>query len=184
MRVAVNYRRSPADQSKLSHHLPALSLSATHLLIGTQKAEIHIHSLPSHQHMRTIAAHAGPITHLSTMLRPPDLVGSTHAPKQDAWTVMEIKALERIRAGRAARDVQESTILLRPSGGFTLDGLRPDRPRTALSGTGQEAAVSNQLAELIPENKKLRAGLERAVQINEKMWHGMVDRGLERPAQS
>lgn len=160
----------------------ALSLSATHLLIGTQKAEIHIHSLPSHQHMRTIAAHAGPITHLSTMLRPPDLVGSTHAPKQDAWPIMEIKPLERIRAGRAARDVQESTILLRPSGQESLSGLRPGRPAVVFGGPGQDAAVSNQLAELMAENQKLRAGLERAVQINEKMWHGMVDMGLERPA--
>ncbi len=57
----------------------ALSLSSTHLIIGTSAGEIHMHALPSHQLLRTLPTHAGlgAVTHLSTLLRPADFVGSS-----------------------------------------------------------------------------------------------------------
>ncbi|KAK1922465.1 putative ribosomal large subunit assembly and maintenance-related protein [Papiliotrema laurentii] len=156
----------------------ALSLSSSHLLVGTQSADIHIHSLPSHQHLRTISSHAGPITHLSCLLRPPDLVGST-TTKHDAWPAPEIKPLERMRMGRTARDVQEVTMTLRPTPASTLDALRGPRSNQLASSSSSVALPGDdQLAELLAENKRLRSSLDRATKINDKMWNGIVDSHL------
>ena len=140
-------------------------MSSTHLLAGTQAGDIHIHSLPSHQHLRTIISHASPITHLSTLLQPPDLVGT--GVKLDSWPVMEIKPLERMRIGKSAEEVQEVTILL---------------PRLEqLPGVPVDAEFNDKLVELAAENKRLRAGLDRAVKINERMWNGIIDLKLAQP---
>lgn len=90
-----------------------LSLSGSHLISGTSTGQIHIHSLPSHQHLRTILTHSGsPITHLSTLLRPADLVGHLGLGEdsrggmggKDEWTVMEVKQFERMRVGKKERE--------------------------------------------------------------------------------
>jgi pre-rRNA-processing protein IPI3 len=151
----------------------ALSLSTSHLLIGTRSGEIHIHSLPSHQHLRTIASHSGPITHLSALLRPSDLIGGPF--KSDAWPVMEVKPLERMRVGKAARDVQEVTMLLRPRvSPVALDSLRSQKATLLSVVPAADTDTGDRLAELEAENKRLRAGLDKALQINEKMWSGIV----------
>lgn len=157
----------------------ALSLSCTHLLVGTRAGEIHIHSLPSHQHLRTILAHSSPITHLSTLLRPTDLVGTGLRP--DAWPVMEIKPLERMRIGKAARDVQEVTLFLRPHRSAELDSLRPSRSKIVTAVRTADTESGDKLAETLAENKRLRAHLDRAAKINERMWNGIVDHQLSQP---
>ncbi|RSH95363.1 Pre-rRNA-processing protein ipi3 [Saitozyma podzolica] len=155
----------------------ALSLSTSHLLIGTRAGEIHIHSLPSHQHLRTIASHSGPITHLSALLRPSDLIGGPF--KSDAWPVMEVKPLERMRVGKAARDVQEVTMLLRPRvSPVALDSLRSRQAAPLSVVSAARTDTGDRLAELEAENRRLRAGLDKALQINEKMWSGIVDMKL------
>jgi len=93
---------------------------------------------------------------------------------------MEIKPLERMRIGRAARDVQEVTMLLRPNRTDKLDSLRPPRPKILSGGNGRFES-GDKLAELAAENKRLRAGVDRAVKINERMWNGIVDLQLSRP---
>lgn len=53
-----------------------LSLTSSFLLAGTSTGQIHIHDIPSHQLLRTISSHKGfSITYLTTMLKPPDLIG-------------------------------------------------------------------------------------------------------------
>ncbi|CAD6575096.1 MAG: Pre-rRNA-processing protein ipi3 [Tremellales sp. Tagirdzhanova-0007] len=156
----------------------ALSISSTHLLVGTHAGDIHVHSLPSHQHLRTILSHASPITHLSTLLRPSDLIGA--GVKLDSWPVMEIKPLERMRIGKSVEDVQEVTILLRSNPHVELDTLRPLRP-DQLPGVPVDAESSDKLAELVAENKRLHASLDRAVKINERMWNGIIDLKLAQP---
>lgn len=53
-----------------------LSLTSSFLLTGTSTGQIHIHDVPSHQLLRTISSHKGfSITYLTTMLKPPDLIG-------------------------------------------------------------------------------------------------------------
>ena len=157
----------------------ALSLSFTHLLVGTQAGDIHVHSLPSHEYLRTITSHSSPITHLSTLLRPPDLVGT--GVKLEAWPIMEIKPLERSRLGKTARDVHAVTLLLRPSHTAELKSLRSLRPPTIAGARETEIESSDKFAELAAENKRLRAGLDRAVKINERMWDGIVDLQLSQP---
>ena len=175
-----------ADGAVIAYKSPitalAISLSSSHLIIGTQSADIHIHALPSHQHLRTLASHAGPITHLSTLLRPADLVGGTSTAKTENWPILDVKAFERMRVGRTAKDVQEVTMLLRPNPLIaSLDCLRPaEAPsfgtsaQPATSGTGTE----EQIAQLMAENKRLKASLDRATKINDKMWSGIVDMHL------
>lgn len=158
-----------------------MSLSTTHLLVGTQAGEIHIHSLPSHQHLRTMTSHSSPITHLSTALRPPDLIGSR--VKLETWPIMDVKPFERMRNGRSAQEVQEISIVIRPSKPATkLEQLRIPR-NTALSSSGERSGTDSgaRIAILEEENKRLRANLDRAVKINEKMWSGVVDLKLAEP---
>ena len=149
----------------------ALSITGTHLLVGTQLAEIHMYALPSHQHLRTIAL-AGPVSFLRTIPRPPDMVGVPH--KAELWPIMEIKPLERIKS-KITRDNQEVTILLRPKNLEAIAALRPvdeDEPLPFGTATAGEA---DKIAALEEENKRLRASLEKAARINDKMWAGIVD---------
>ncbi|WVQ81427.1 hypothetical protein IAT38_003551 [Cryptococcus sp. DSM 104549] len=162
----------------------ALSLSSTHLLLGTSAGTIQIHSLPSHQHLRTLSPHSGPVTYLSTLLRPADLISgpasaSGAGGKVEQWPLMEIKNLERMKT-RAARESQETTLLLRPPPqAFTslLNDLRP-RPASSIS-SARGGAGGNDLGEKVEalesENKRLRVALERAGKVNERMWKGIVD---------
>jgi pre-rRNA-processing protein IPI3 len=172
------YRDRANDRSPITSM--TLSLSTTHLLLGTYSGEIHIYSLPSHQHLRTLSSHQSPITHISTLLRPPDLIGSTGGRK-DGWPIMEIKALERMRAGRVAREVQECTLVLGQNGSSRLGNLRPQVQKTVVATSAAVETSGERLAELEAENKKLKANLERAVKINEKMWNGIVDAKLADP---
>lgn len=156
----------------------ALSMSTTHLLLGTHTGEIHIYALPSHQHLRTLSSHSSPITHISTLLRPSDLIGTTTGRKE-ALPIMEIKPLERMRTGRVAREVQECTLVLGQKGSSRLESLRPPtRTMFASPSAGVAETSADKVAELEAENKKLKASLERAVKINEKMWKGIVDERL------
>ena len=130
-------------------------------------------SLPSHQHLRTLSTHSGPLTHLSTLIRTPDL----GTPDVDKWPPIEVKPFERMRVGKTARYAQEVTMSLRPGPHDSLlDALRPIRERSiivAQGGAGERTA--QQLADVIAENKRLRTSLERAVKINDQMWKGVVD---------
>lgn len=158
----------------------ALSLSSSHLLVGTQSGEIHVYSLPSHQLLRTISSHASPVTHLSTMLRPPDLVGSR--TKLDSWPIMEVKPLERTRGGRIAREVQEVSVVLVPTAStHRFEQLRPPRTQLVPAGGVEHDDQADRVQELEAENKRLRANLDRAVRINEKMWSGVVELKLAEP---
>lgn len=168
-------------------------MSNTHLLTGTAAGQIHVHSLPSHQLLRSINAHHGngPVTYLTTLLKPPDLVagaGQTAPGGRigEAWPLMEVKPLERMRVGKAARDVQEVSVLLGPSTDFSiLDTLGFDSaaPTAApvlstipsTSDTAADLATAARIEELERENKKLKVAFEKATRVNEKIWEGLVD---------
>jgi pre-rRNA-processing protein IPI3 len=94
---------------------------------------------------------------------------------------MDVKPLERMRVGKTAKDVQEVSLVIKPhSSASKLAALRPPRLAEALqSGQTQNATKDDeQLATVLAENKKLRAQLERATKINEKMWSNIVDQHL------
>lgn len=162
----------------------ALSLSSTHLLVGTSAGNIQIHSLPSHQHLRTLSPHAGPVTHLTTLLRPADLVGSVGVgagagAKGEEIPIMEIKPLERLK-GRPPQESHEPTVLLRPPTSHAASLLSDLRPPPAPAVTRRQAmgdagTTSDQVGQLLAENKRLKAAFERAEKINEKLWNKVMD---------
>ena len=190
--------RSP--EGKLTARSPisaiALSLSSTHLLIGTQAGEIHVHALPSHQLIRTIAAHSGSISHLSTTVRPADFIGTPGVrtaaagnTTTEGWPIMEIRPFERQKASRQTRDAREVVLLsgLKSRSGASGDvedllaSLAPATParrgmEVAAASTGVDTA--SQMADLEAENKRLKASLEKAIKDNEKMWKGVVQMKL------
>ncbi|CAK9786838.1 WD40 repeat-like protein [Cutaneotrichosporon oleaginosum] len=154
----------------------SLSLSATHLLVGTSAGDIHVHSLPSHQHIRTISAHRGAISHLSTLPSPADLIGKS--VRADDWAVMDVRNLERMRTNRGAKDAQDAGVLLRPNNRTNLLNtvravpLQPPPHGSARSApSGQQADV----AALQDEIRRLKGALDKAVKINDRMWSGVVD---------
>ncbi|CDZ97389.1 WD40 repeat protein [Phaffia rhodozyma] len=99
----------------------SLSLSLSYLLLGTTTGQIHIHSLPTLQPIRTISplSHKGcPITHVSTFLKPVDLHGSvslettgmgstsgaSSGGSDEKWPIRSVGVLERMRVGRKERE--------------------------------------------------------------------------------
>ena len=88
---------------------------------------------------------------------------------------MDVKPLERMRMGKPARDVQEVTMMIRPTSAVSVDSLRPARPKATHAAAVAATGAGDQLAEIMAENKRLRASLEKAVKINDKMWEGIVD---------
>ncbi|KAL7421225.1 Pre-rRNA-processing protein ipi3 [Cryptotrichosporon argae] len=147
----------------------ALSLSATHLLTGTSAGDIHVHALPSHQRLHVVAAHPGPVAHLSTLPRPPTLVGGGGGGGGGGaadWVATDVRPLERAR--RSGTDVWA------PLGTQDVDALRPTR-RVRAGAELVPRDTHDDRAALEAENRKLRAALERAVRVNERMWAGVVE---------
>ncbi|KAJ9100980.1 hypothetical protein QFC19_005376 [Naganishia cerealis] len=185
-----------------------LSKSQSHLVSGTATGHIYVHSLPSHQHLRTITSHVGvPVTHLSTLTRPPDLVGSVSLRDAanaatstggivaaGAWPVKEIKQFERMKVvKRDARHMGDIGVLLRPLVDFSeLDELDTlDEPfhaygsmngfamGSATDGTPSAPIAADKIYALEEELETVKAQLRRAAEINQEMWNGVVDRTFE-----
>ncbi|KAJ9116354.1 hypothetical protein QFC22_004795 [Naganishia vaughanmartiniae] len=194
----------------------ALSKSQSHLISGTANGHIHIHSLPSHQHLRTITSHTGvPVTHLSTLTRPPDLVGSVSLRDAanaatstsgglagaGAWPVIEVRQFERMKVvKRDARGLMgDIGVMLRPLVGFselqeldTLDSEEEGEPYSSFAGAAHygngyasvltPAVAAEKVATLEAELEAVKAKLQRATEINQEMWEGVVERTFERVA--
>ena len=95
-----------------------LSLTSTLLLVGTASGSIHIYDMPSHQLLRTVSSHKGfVITHLDTILKPPDLVGHVNLSlysgmgRDGTLPVRPVIAFQRMREARA-RESHEVSLLL------------------------------------------------------------------------
>ncbi len=77
---------------------------------------MHVYDVPSHQLLRTINAHTGPglaVTHLTTLLKPPDLVGHVRlgGDKDCGIPVRPIVPFQRMREARP-REAHEVTMML------------------------------------------------------------------------
>jgi pre-rRNA-processing protein IPI3 len=86
------------------------------LLAGTALGNVHVYDVPSHQLLRTINAHPGPglaVTHLSTLLKPPDLVGHVRldGDNDGRIPVRPIMPFQRMREARP-REAHEVTMML------------------------------------------------------------------------
>jgi pre-rRNA-processing protein IPI3 len=88
--------------------------------VGTATGLIHIYDIASHQLLRTISAHKGmSISHLTTMLKPPDLVGhislslnlGSSADAKDIIPMRPIVPFHRMKDSKA-REAHEVAMML------------------------------------------------------------------------
>jgi len=96
----------------------AISLTSSLLLVGTSTGIINIYDVPSHQLLRSINSHKGNnITHLTTMLKPPDLIGhitlgmNVNADKDINFPIIPVTPFQRMRDGKT-RDAHEVMMVL------------------------------------------------------------------------
>ncbi|KAI0367031.1 WD40 repeat-like protein [Pilatotrama ljubarskyi] len=173
----------------------AMSLTGSILLAGTATGLIHIYDIASHQLLRTLSSHKGmAITHLSTMLRPPDLVGhisltlssGAAGDARENIPVRPVAPFQRVRDAKA-REAQEVSLILphnsAPTGSFfsySREELIKDHAFFVQpSAVGPEAAgvsLQSRVSELESEVTRLREQLGKAKGINDVMWETVVQR--------
>ena len=101
----------------------AFSLTSTLLLVGTATGLIYIIDVPTHQQLRIISTHKNfSITHIQTMLKPPDLMGHVNlnhfvghgADPRENIPVRPVSAFQRLKDTRA-REAHDVMLMLRPA---------------------------------------------------------------------
>lgn len=171
-----------------------LSLTSSLLLVGTGDGLIHLYDVASHQLLRSILTHKGlSITHLRTMLKPPDLIGHVSLSLNAGGSVdakeglpqRPVAAFQRMQDPNA-REAHEIAVKLpiqlsRPTEAFfsySADELTRDHAVFVKSAdpTSQVSGVSLQVRvnELESEVAKLHQQLGKAKNINDIMWDTMV----------
>ncbi|PIL25003.1 hypothetical protein GSI_12891 [Ganoderma sinense ZZ0214-1] len=179
----------------------AISLTSSMLLAGTTTGLVHVYDIASHQLLRTLSSHKGTqITHLATMLRPPDLVGHVSfsltvgggggggggGETKEGILVRPIAPFQRIRDGKA-REAHEVPVLLPQIEtsttsffGYSREELIKDHTYFVKpSGAGPEAngmSLQTQVTELENEVARLREQLGKAKGINDAMWETVVQK--------
>ncbi|KAI0675497.1 WD40 repeat-like protein [Trametes maxima] len=172
-----------------------ISLTGSMLLVGTASGLIHTYDIASHQLLRTLSAHKGmSITHISTMLRPPDLIGHISLTLSSGTTgdagenipVRPVAPFQRIRDAKA-REAHDALLMLphdsTPTGMFfsySREELIRDhaffvQPSTA-SPEATGISLQTRVSELESEVTRLREQLSKAKGINDTMWETVVQR--------
>ncbi|KAH9852141.1 WD40 repeat-like protein [Lenzites betulinus] len=172
-----------------------MSLSGSMLLAGTASGLIHTYDIASHQLLRTLTSHKGmAITHISTMLRPPDLIGhisltlssGATADGRESIPVRPVAPFQRIRDVKA-REAHEVSLMLphnsTSTGAFfsySREELIKDHAFFVQpSAAGPEAtgvSLQSRVSELESELTRLREQLGKAKGINDVMWETVVQR--------
>ncbi|EPQ56441.1 WD40 repeat-like protein [Gloeophyllum trabeum ATCC 11539] len=186
-----------------------ISLTSSLLVVGTSLGTIQTYDIPSHQPLRSINTHKGlAITHLSTMIRPPDLVGHVNiqlglssgvgvsgaAGQGEVISLRSVVPFDRTRDPRK-REAREVGIILPVQGDvpyidpaeYPEDELFRDHAYftqqmvPAASGANGVGAVSLQsrVAELETEVQKLRDQLGKAKNVNDVMWETVVKKVIK-----
>ncbi|KAI0343214.1 pre-rRNA-processing protein IPI3 [Trametopsis cervina] len=177
----------------------AISMSSSLLLVGAASGIIYCYDIASHQLLRNISTHKGfSITHLITMLKPPDLVGhvslnlsvSNAADSRETIPVRPVATFHRVRDPKS-REAHEVTMLLPPSTSkkpeafFSYDTEEMLRDYSvfvqAPNSGGQVSGTSLQsrVIELETEVQKLRDQLAKAKGINDTMWDTVVRKVIQ-----
>ena len=141
------------------------------LLAGTTTGLVHVYDVASHQLLRTLSAHKGmSITHLTTMLRPPDLVGhvsltlgaGSAGESKDGIPVRPVVPFQRIRDAKA-REAHDVSLIL-PQTEVCRLSSRQRFHSSRCSQTKTPSFFSYSQAELIQDHaffvKPSSAGLE------------------------
>ncbi|KAG1746716.1 WD40-repeat-containing domain protein [Suillus paluster] len=194
-----------ADEDKQQHQpITALTISFTSslLLVGTAAGLIHLYDIASHQLLRTISTHKGlSISHLATMLKPPDLVGhislslnlGSSADAKDVIPVHPVVPFHRTKDTKA-REAHEVMMML-PVQDETPGGIPSayDYPEAEFqrdyaffvqpNAMGTSEASSARVAELEAEIENLREQLGKAKGINDVMWETVVQKVMTQEKQ-
>ncbi|KAG6910225.1 hypothetical protein DXG01_012360 [Tephrocybe rancida] len=188
-----------------------ISLTSSHLLIGTETGLIHIYDIPSHQLLRTITSHKGVgITHLATMLKPPDLIGhislnlsvGTVADAKDIIPVKHVSPFQRMRDPKT-REAHDVGLLLPPQKKacvallamvheddwcYEMDELLRDhaffvQPSSVTAAPGTDnLTLKSKVENLEAEVARLREQLGKAKTVNNVMWDTVVQKTLRQEA--
>ena len=101
-------------------------MTSSHLLVGTYSGLIQVYDIASHQLLRSISTHKGfSITHLTTMLKPPDLVGHVSlslgggGDSKEPVSVRHITPFQRMRDPKT-REAHEVGIMLTGSSSVSV----------------------------------------------------------------
>ena len=101
-------------------------MTSSHLLVGTHSGLIQVYDIASHQLLRSISTHKGfSITHLTTMLKPPDLVGHVSlslgggGDSKEPVSVRHITPFQRMRDPKT-REAHEVGIMLAGSSSVSV----------------------------------------------------------------
>ncbi|KAH9924730.1 WD40 repeat-like protein [Fomitopsis serialis] len=168
----------------------AISLTSSLLLVGTATGYIHTYDIASHQLLRTLSSHKGMvITHLTTLLRPPDLVGHvsltlTAGTETKEVPVRPVAPFQRMRDAKA-RELHEVAMMLPPQPAtkaevffsYSREELLRDQAlfvQTDVGAGQQPASAQARLSELEAEVAKLREQLGKAKGMNDTMWETVV----------
>ncbi|KAG5721339.1 Pre-rRNA-processing protein IPI3 [Termitomyces sp. T112] len=187
-----------------------ISLTSSHLLVGTENGLIHIYDIPSHQLLRTITTHKGfVITHLATMLKPPDLIGHINlnlcvgsaADAKDIIPVKHVSPFQRMRDPKT-REAHDVALLLPPQKMVLEDDWSYDaeeflrdhaffvQPSGTVTTPGTDnLTLKSKVEDLEAEVARLREQLGKAKSVNNMMWDTIVQRALhqesgDEPAES
>lgn len=126
-----------------------MSLTSSMLLAGTLTGLIHIYDVASHQLLRTLSTHKGmSITYLSTMLRPPDLVGHINLSlsagsaieNKESIPVRPVVPFQRIRDAKTREAHDVSLVLPQTEVRFLS---RPNFSNLTYSGRRRQARSSH-----------------------------------------
>ncbi|KAI0793928.1 WD40 repeat-like protein [Fomes fomentarius] len=173
----------------------AISLTSSMLLVGTVTGLIYVYDIASHQLLRTLSSHKGTtITHLSTMLRPPDLIGHINlklttggaTEMKENIPVRPVAPFQRIRDAKA-REAHDVSLLLPQKTtnasaffSYSREELIQDHAYFVKPvAAGPEAtgvSLQSRVTELESEVARLREQLGKAKGINDVMWETVVQR--------
>ncbi|KAJ7918789.1 WD40 repeat-like protein [Mycena leptocephala] len=169
-----------------------ISLTSTLLLAGTSAGIIHIYDIPSHQLLRSISTHKGlSITHLATMLKPPDLIGHVNLSinaghSSDTVPVRHVAPFQRMRDAKS-REARDITMMLPVQDNVYEDEGSIYTPEALLrdhdffvqpaGSAGQDAvSLQSKVNELETEVARLREQLGKAKGVNDIMWETVVQK--------
>ncbi|KAF9531734.1 WD40 repeat-like protein [Crepidotus variabilis] len=176
----------------------AISLSSSSLVVGTVEGLVQIYDIPSHQLIRTISTHKGvPISHVQTMIKPPDLIGHISLEIQigsDTKDVIPVKPIVPFQRTRdvKSREAHEIAVMLpyykkiskRDTLDYGLDEMLRDHSffiqplEDTLNGSGHVDPLSLKLrvSELESEVERLKEQLGKAKGVNDAMWDTVVQK--------
>ncbi|EKM81805.1 hypothetical protein AGABI1DRAFT_118875 [Agaricus bisporus var. burnettii JB137-S8] len=178
----------------------AISMTSTYLIVGTSTGVIHFYDFPSHQLVRTISTHKGfSITHLTSFLKPLDLIGhisldlnvGSISDARDALPAKPVQPFQRMKDSKS-REAHEVTMFLQPNPTLPQNNpaefnyeeflrdhasfVRPFSDQNGSMGSSafESSAANDKISELEAQVAQLKEQLGKAKGINDAMWDSVV----------